>query len=437
MSDRAVMYRLRRSAARRARERRVGTAPHGEAPQEAVLRVLLVNWRDSGHPEGGGAESFLERVGSGLRELGHEVWVRCATYPGAAADEWVDGVRYTRRGGRFTVYPRSAAHLLARRRRYDVVIDVQNGFPFWTPLFTRALVVNVTHHVHREQWRVVFGPVAGRVGWWLESKVAPRVYARCPYVTVSEATRRDLVGLGIDADRVRVVYSGVDAPTLPRNPADWTRAAEPNLVVLGRLVPHKRVELAVDALVALREEFPAATLSVIGQGYWEQQLRDYAERAGVADGVRFPGFVHDATKQRLLAQAWLHVLPSIKEGWGLAVIESALHGTPTVAFASAGGTRESVLDGETGVLVDDDAEFIATVRKLIGDDLLRARLGEAARRHGAQFSWPATVRRVEAEIRALAGLPARPAGPAAVPQPRLPGDGELVRTPDRGAAAGQ
>jgi glycosyltransferase involved in cell wall biosynthesis len=434
MSDRAVMYRLRRSAARRARERRFGAMSGAAAPAGDRLRVLLVNWRDSGHPEGGGAESFLERVGSGLRGLGHDVSVRCATYPGAAADELVDGVRYTRRGGRFTVYPRIAAHLIAHRRRYDVVVDVQNGFPFWTPLFTRAVVVNVTHHLHREQWRVVFGPLGGRIGWWLESKVAPRVYAHCRYVTVSEATRHDLVGLGIDADRVRVVYSGVDPPTLPRNPADWIRAAQPNLVVLGRLVPHKRVELAIDALVALRADHPGATLTVIGQGYWEQELRDYAERQGVADGVRFPGYVDDVTKQRLLAQAWLHVLPSIKEGWGLAVIESALHGTPTIAFASAGGTRESVLHGETGLLVDGDEEFVETVRKVIGDDLLRARLGEAARRHGAQFSWPATVHRVEAEIRMLTGLPARPTDAAALPQPREAGD-ELVT--DRGAAAGR
>jgi hypothetical protein len=60
-----------------------------------------------------------------------------------------------------------------------VVLDVQNGMPFWAPLFTRALVVNVTHHLHREQWTAVFGPTLGRVGWWLESRLAPRVYRRC------------------------------------------------------------------------------------------------------------------------------------------------------------------------------------------------------------------------------------------------------------------
>ena len=57
-----------------------------------------------------------------------------------------------RRGGRFTVYLRAAVALARQRRRWDVVVDVQNGMPFWSPLFTRAPVVNLTHHLHREQW---------------------------------------------------------------------------------------------------------------------------------------------------------------------------------------------------------------------------------------------------------------------------------------------
>src|SRR5947207_7853147 len=116
------------------------------------LRVLLLNWRDCGHPEGGGAETFLERVAAGLGRRGHEVTVRCAAYPGARPDEVVDGVRFIRRGGRFTVYLRAAAYLVRRSGDFDVVVDVQNGMPFWAPLFSRAPVVNVTHHVHREQW---------------------------------------------------------------------------------------------------------------------------------------------------------------------------------------------------------------------------------------------------------------------------------------------
>jgi glycosyltransferase involved in cell wall biosynthesis len=380
------------------------------------LRVLLLNWRDSGHPEGGGAESFCERVASGLAALGHDVTVRCARYPGAPADETVDGVAYVRRGGRFTVYPRAALALARRRRDWDVVLDVQNGMPFWAPLFSRALVVNVTHHLHREQWTAVFGRALGRVGWWLESRVAPRVYRRCRYLTVSEATRADLVAVGVDPARVAVVYSGLDAPVLPVDSAAWPRSPQPSVIVLGRLVPHKRVELAMDAVAAL----PGATLTVVGHGYWEPQLRAYADRLGIAEAVTFTGFVDDVTKHRLLAAAWVHALPSVKEGWSLAVVESAAHGTPTVAFRSAGGPTESVRDGETGLLVDDVAGFAAALRRLLTDAPLRDGMGRAARAHAARFSWPATAAVVEAELRRLTGLPPRatPATAALVPAPR-------------------
>jgi glycosyltransferase involved in cell wall biosynthesis len=367
------------------------------------LRVLLLNWRDSGHPEGGGAESFCERVAAGLASLGHDVTVRCARYPGSAPDEVIDGVVYVRRGGRFTVYPRAALALARRRRAFDVVLDVQNGMPFWSPLFTRARVVNVTHHLHREQWSAVFGARVGRVGWWLESRVAPRVYRRCRYLTVSEATRADLLSVGVAGERVGVVYSGLDAPVLPVDSAAWPRSPQPSVVVLGRLVPHKRVELALDAIATM----PGATLTVVGHGYWEPQLRAYAERIGVADAVTFAGFVDDATKHRLLASAWVHALPSVKEGWSLAVVESAAHGTPTVAFRSAGGPTESVLDGETGLLVEDAADFGQALRRLLTDAALRDGMARAARMHAARFSWPATAAVVEAELRLVTGLPPR------------------------------
>lgn len=370
------------------------------------LRVLLLNWRDTGHPEGGGAENVLERMATGLRRAGHHVEVRCARYAGAPAREVVDGVHVVRRGGRFTVYLHTAAALARQRRRWDVVVDVQNGMPFWSPLFTRAPVLNVTHHLHREQWQVIFGPAFGRVGWWLESRVAPRVYRSCRYVTVSQATRLDLAGLGIGPARVAVVYSGIDPPVLPPDADGWQRAAAPRLVVLGRLVPHKRVELALRTLAELRERWPALTLTVVGQGYWDTALRAEAERLGVAGAVRFTGHVDDATKHRLLAEAWLHLLPSVKEGWGLVVVEAAAHGTPTVAFSSAGGPRESVLHGDTGLLVEDEAGFTAAVRALLADDARRDRMGQAARAHAARFSWAAAVTAFEAEIRSAAGVPA-------------------------------
>jgi glycosyltransferase involved in cell wall biosynthesis len=85
-------------------------------------------------------------------------------------------------------------------------------------------------------------------------------------------------------------------------------------------------------------------------------------------------------------------------------MESAAHGTPTVAFRSAGGPRESIVHEGTGLLVDDEAGFVDAVRGLLADDALRGRLGSAARVRAARFSWDVAIDAFEAEILAVAGV---------------------------------
>jgi glycosyltransferase involved in cell wall biosynthesis len=84
-------------------------------------------------------------------------------------------------------------------------------------------------------------------------------------------------------------------------------------------------------------------------------------------------------------------MPSLKEGWGLAVLEAAASGTPTVAFRAAGGVRESVVHGSTGLLADDPDEFTRHLAWMLLNRHLRQRLGEAARAHAARFTWSQTV----------------------------------------------
>ncbi|MGY1744378.1 glycosyltransferase family 4 protein [Blastococcus sp. SYSU D00695] len=347
--------------------------------------VLFVNWRDSSHPEGGGSERYVHRVAEGLAAAGLRVTLLCAAHDRAPAEEVVSGVRVLRRGGRLTVYPRALVHVLRTRPR--LVVDVQNGIPFGSTLVTRSPVTVVVHHVHREQWPIVFGRVGGRIGWWLESVVAPRLYRRARYVTVSDATRAELVELGVDGGRITVVPNGIEPPL----PVGTPRSATPRLVVLGRLVPHKRVEHALEVLARLSPRWPDLRLAVVGEGWWDEQLRAEAERLGVADRVEFTGHVDEVTKHRQLAAAWVHLCPSVKEGWGLVVTEAGGHGVPTVGYRSAGGLRESVVDGISGVLVDDLDGMTAAVERLLDEPDTRWSMGAAAARHAASYRWPASV----------------------------------------------
>ena len=365
-------------------------------PRAGQRRVLIMNWRDVAHPEGGGSERYVESVGRRLAASGWEVTLLCATHPGHRGWSERDGLRVLQVGGPLSVYLRGLLHLL--RHRYDVVVDVQNGVPFWSRLVARGPVVVLVHHVHREVWPVAVGPVAARIGWFLESRVAPLVYRRCRYVTVSDASRRDLVALGVQPGRIDVVHNGTEAWAFP----DATRSVTPRLSVVGRLVPHKRVEHAVAAVARLAPLYDVH-LDVVGHGYWEDEIRRYAGELGVLDRVHFHGYVSDEQKHALLSASWVHVCPSLKEGWGLVCVEAARHGVPTVAYRAAGGVVESVRDGRTGYLVEDLDGLVDRITTLIADADLRGAMGERAREFAHGYSWDATSRRFTAVLDAVSG----------------------------------
>ena len=346
--------------------------------------VVFFNWRDTANPEGGGSERYVETMARGLVEHGAHVTIFCAAHEAAPSDQVVDGVRYVRRGNHLDVYLLGVWSLLRRRfGRVDIVVDVQNGLPFFTRLGTHKPVVVLVHHVHREQWPVVFPGMLGKVGWWIERRLAPLLYRRCQYIAVSRATRTELMQLGVDKERIAVVHNGTARPPA----VDAVKTVCPSLVVVSRLVPHKQIEHAVDAVAAIRDTHPDVSLTIVGSGWWEDDLRKHAADAGIGDLVSFEGYVTEARKHELLAESWLMLLPSIKEGWGLVVGEAAMHGTPTVAYRAAGGTRESIDHGVSGLLADSYEEVVDALADVLGDHDVRSRLARGARSHSGRFTW--------------------------------------------------
>ena len=188
---------------------------------------------------------------------------------------------------------------------------------------------------------------------------------------------------GVDAARVAVVHNGTD-PVVPLSPGT---SATPMLATVGRLVPHKQVEHAIDVAVALRDEHPGLELHVVGGGWWDDELRAHAERVGAGDTVVFEGHVDEARKHEVYEKAWLHLMPSLKEGWGLVIGEAGVHGTPTIAYASAGGVCESIDDGRSGLLVDDPHGCSPPPAACSPTRAERARLAEGARAMSHSYSW--------------------------------------------------
>jgi glycosyltransferase involved in cell wall biosynthesis len=372
--------------------------------------VLLLCWRDTGHPQGGGSEAYLQRIGAQLAASGVAVTLRTARYPGAPRAEIVDGVRISRAGGRYSVYLWALAWMAwnelgarlrpgrLRRSRPDVVVDTQNGIPFVARLVYGRRVAVLVHHCHREQWPVA-GPLLGRFGWFVESVLSPRLHRRNQYLTVSLPSARDLVELGVDNGQIAIVRNGLDEA--PAQSLCGPRADTPRVVVLSRLVPHKQIEDALDAVAVLRARIPDLHLDVIGDGWWRRRLVEHAERLGISDAVSFHGHVDDVTKHQLVQRCWVNVLPSRKEGWGLAVIEAAQHRVPTIGYRHSGGLSDSIIDGVTGVLVNDARELVNRLEQLLTDSVLREQLGTKAQTRSSEFSWAQSAEAMRGVLEAV------------------------------------
>jgi glycosyltransferase involved in cell wall biosynthesis len=373
---------------------------------DQIRSVLLLCWRDTGHPQGGGSEAYVQRIGALLAEAGVTVTLRTARYPGAPRREVSEGIAISRGGGRYSVYVWAGLAMIGaalrigplRRAKPDVVIDTQNGVPFLARLVFGRRVAILVHHCHREQWPGA-GRLVGRLGWLVESRLSPWMHRHNQYVTVSLPSARDLADLGIDPRQIAVVRNGLDE--VPAQTLTASKSLTPRVVVLSRLVPHKQIEDALDAVAILRRRLPDLTLDVVGGGWWHARLLERATRLGISDAVTFHGHVDEIRKHAVVQECWVQLLPSRKEGWGLAVLEAAQHGVPTIGYRSSGGLTDSIVDGVTGILVDDHDELVDRLEQLLGDPVLRAELGAKAQARSHEYSWQESASAMRAVLESV------------------------------------
>jgi glycosyltransferase involved in cell wall biosynthesis len=206
------------------------------------------------------------------------------------------------------------------------------------------------------------------------------------------------VARGLARDLIDVVPNGIDLEHY--TPASELRASRATILVLGRLKEYKRVDLVIDAVAVLTGEGLDVQLEIVGDGERLEALRAQARSLGIEDRVHFLGFVAEERKLEALRRAWVHVLTSPKEGWGISNLEAAACATPSVASDSP-GLRESVVDGETGILVPhgEVGPLAEALGRLLRDRELHARLARGARSFAEKFSWEASADGVEAVLR--------------------------------------
>jgi glycosyltransferase involved in cell wall biosynthesis len=370
-------------------ERRAGRDRLIEIAGRAGLRrVDVVAWRDLDDPEAGGSELHAHEVLWRWAESGIDVRAWTSRVDGAARRITRAGYTVHRQAGRYAVFPRTAfAGVRAKIGSGDGLVEIWNGMPFFTPLWTRSPRVVFLHHVHAEMWQMVLPPRLAALGHGIEHHLAPPFYRNTPIVTLSESAKVDIVGqLKLQARNISVVPPGIDRRFSPGG----TRDRHPLVVAVGRLVPVKRLDRFIEAMVLLKSRQPELRAVVVGEGYERPQLEARIARHGAAGWLTLPGRLGDDELLSLYRRAWLVGSTSVREGWGMTLTEAAACGVPAVASRII-GHAEAVADGESGFLVDGVEEFATAADAVIADPMLRRRLGQGALRNAQRLSWEATA----------------------------------------------
>lgn len=355
------------------------------------MRILILNWRDITHPWAGGAELNIHEQAKRWVRAGHQVTLFCGAYAGGDPTATIDGVRVVRRGGRFTVYLWAVVYYLTVfRREHDVIVDVANGIPFFTPLYSRLPKVCLFHHLHTGQFRIEFSPPLSWLGIFLESVCMSKVYRNAQFVVISESSKKALLGIGVQPHQCTVSHCGID---LAEYQPSGRKAERPMFVCLGRLMHYKRVDSLICMMARVSAGCPEAVLHIAGAGPMELRLKQVAAELGLQDQVVFHGYVCQEDKVSLLQQAWALVTASSQEGWGLVAIEANACGTPAIAF-DVPGLCEAIVHGHTGLLAHTEDEFVQYMLGVIKDRPLREEMSRAALVHAREFDWDEAAERM-------------------------------------------
>lgn len=352
------------------------------------MNILILNWRDIKHEWAGGSEVYIFELAKRWVKMGHSVTLFCGqdVNKKLPEEEVINGIDVIRKGGMFSLYFWAFWNYITRfNKDTDIIIDVQNGIPFFSTLYSRKPVVSIAYHVHGKQFFVELPFPLSLVGFVAERYFFPLFYSKSKIMAISETTRKGLIANGFKRKNIEIVYCGINGKKVNLTSKKFSH---PTILYLGRIKKYKRVDMLVKIMPEISKRIPNANLLIAGWGTEAASLTDMSMRSSSRRKIKIIGPVSEAEKKYLLTKSWVFVNPSIGEGWGIAIIEANLHGTPAVAFNVA-GLSESIKNGETGILVETENEMIEAILKILKDEKTRTALRRNSLKWAETFNWDA------------------------------------------------
>ena len=347
----------------------------------------MLNWRDMENPKHGGAECVTQAFMSDLVRRGHEVYWFTEAFDDCAPTAEFDGVHAVR-GGRNVL-----SRYVAVRRWYkqqppfDLVIDQHHGIPWYAPWWCKTRCIAYIHEVLGSIWNTFYhgwkAPVAfvgtrqERFTLWL--------YRNVTFWTICQATENALRKNGVK--NIQRIPNGTDTVALDHLEPK-TLQTPLKLVFVSRLAPNKRVDHAILTTKILRQRGIDTQLTIAGGGDSYYDLQRFVAQQNMTDAVRFTGRLSEDARNHLLQDAHFLIHTSVREGWGLNVIEANAMGTPAAVYPTEGLT-ESTLKNQTGIISEEETpqSLADTIQECLAKKEFYNQIRIAAWQRSKTFQW--------------------------------------------------
>lgn len=357
------------------------------------MNILILNWRDIKHPLSGGAEISLFEHAKYWKSEGESVTWFSSSFSLSKKEENLEGIHIIRRGSHLTVHLWAFYYYLRGKFTHvDVVVDSFHFVPFFTPLYFRKVkILALINEIAGKVWfsNLLF-PLAF-IGYLLEPLLF-FLYRNVPFMTGSESTKKELEKLGIRLQNIHVTHHGISQAVTSKK---IKKEQKPTIIFLGRISKDKGIEDAIRAISNVKSQIPNITFWIVGKeekkGLLQKLLKSY--QLSLNSDVQYFGYVDEKKKFELLKRAWILIHPSVKEGWGLTVIEAAWCGTPTIGY-DVEGLRDSIRHHRTGILVKKDYKaMVEGIITLFRDKAMYNIMCRNAREWSSLFLWEESVKK--------------------------------------------
>lgn len=359
-----------------------------EILKKRIMNIVILNWRDNHHPLAGGAEqSLLQHATYWQNKGAHITWV-ASSFPKSKEEEIIDGIRIVRMGSHYTVH----LHAFFYFKKYleketDIVIDCFHFIPYFSPFYvSKSKIIALINEPGKNAWfKNSFFPIH-IIGYFFE-RFFFIFYRKIQFITSANSIARELIAYGIPRKDIHIIPHGITIIDKKL----YKKENTPTVVFLSQLTEDKGIEDAIKAFALIKNVKEKAKFWIVGKQIdqaYGQLLRRLTEKLGIAKDVVFFGFVSERKKWELLSRSWLLVHPSIREGWGLNILEANASRTPAVGY-NVTGLRDSIQDMKTGLLTENNtpSDLASKITLLLNNKKLYKRLSKNALLWSKRFEW--------------------------------------------------